>query len=48
MKEFKRIKEKYESNPQTSCCEIKLEYESMTMKNNKDPEFFYKNIENLL
>ena len=37
---LKKIKEKFESTSQYSLCDIKLEYESMKMRNNEDPELF--------
>ena len=38
--EFKKLKEKFESTSQAARCEIKLEYETLKMKNNEDPELF--------
>ena len=44
---FKKLKEKFESTSQDSRCEIKLEYESMKMKSNEDPELFINTLEKL-
>ena len=41
------MKEKFESTSQDARCEIKLEYESMKMKNNEDPEMFINTMEKL-
>ena len=45
--EFRKLKEKFESTSQASRCEIKLEYESMKMKSNEDPELFINTLEKL-
>ena len=42
---FNNLKEKFESTSQDSRCEIKLEYESMKMKSNEDPELFINTLE---
>ena len=44
---FKKLKEKFESTSQSSRCEIKLEYETLKMKNNEDPELFINTLEKL-
>ena len=44
---FKKLKEKFEPTSQSARCEIKLEYESMKMKNNEDPELFINTLEKL-
>ena len=45
--EFNKLKEKFESTSQDSQCEIKLEYETLKMKNNEDPELFINTLEKL-
>ena len=44
---FKKLKEKFESTSQAARCEIKLEYESMKMKTQEDPELFINTLEKL-
>ena len=44
---FRMLKEKFESTSQAALCEIKLEYESLRMKNNEDPEFFINTLDKL-
>ena len=44
---FKKLKEKFESTSQDDRCEIKLEYESLKMRNNEDPELFINTLEKL-
>ena len=44
---FKKLKEKFESTSQDSSFEIKLEYESMKMRNHEDPEIFINTLEKL-
>ena len=46
-KEFKKLKEKFESNSQDAYFEITLEYEYMKMRNNEDPELFINTLEKL-
>ena len=44
---FRKLKGKFESTSQDSRCEIKLEYESLKVKNNEDPELFINTLEKL-
>ena len=44
---FKKLKENFESISQDAICEIKLEYDSMKMKSNKDPDLFINTLEKL-
>ena len=44
---FRKLKEKFESTSQSARCEIKLEYESMNMKSNEDPDLFINTLEKL-
>ena len=46
-KSFKKLKGKFESTSQDARFEIKLEYESMKMKRNEDPELFINTLEKL-
>ena len=43
--EFRKLKENFESTSQSDQCEIKLECESLKMKNNEDPELFINTLE---
>ena len=45
--EFKKLKENFESTSQADRCEIKLEYESLKMRNNEDRELFINTLEKL-
>ena len=45
--EFKKLKENFQSTSQDACCEIKLEYESMNMRNNEEPELFINTLDKL-
>ena len=44
---FRKLKEKFESTSQSERCEIKLEYESMKMKINEDPDLFINTLEKI-
>ena len=45
--EFRKLKENFDSDSQDARCEIKLEYESLKMNNNEDPELFINNLEKI-
>ena len=44
---FKELKEKFEYTSQDSHCEIKLEFESMKIRNHEDPEILINTMEKL-